>query len=447
MTSLLEKKNDEGIQRGSIIGGLCVGAVVLSFFFLPEILNLQFEGDEASEPTEVALSATPSPTATLDPGELLNTPLNKDDQDEAPATSSESEAAPDGTPITSVEQVKEYLNIRNPSPSEEAPYDGEVVQVAQKQARRQSETAPNCQIPGEQERGERPLLPTDGPITWRDLAYPDVQEIIKNAAHDTRTLIRNLDRRHTASRFQLVTFLQALQTLQFAKEDGAQPKGTVLDAEQALEYALHSDLQVTDTLVRDGVDRSVRLDWEEISLAPLIGENFASRKKQKAVQPFRPKLYLTNFFVRHEWFHDKKRIHEMDLKAQVKGFVAGDTADRYEYAVVDGPSPRFRKLYLDKPDQFGKRAFNLRNLNNVKGKGLIIRLTSRDKQVVEYRYAFRPKYGWEYVRDFDTYAYRTPVPQGDPRLTKAFLMRTVRYEERNGRLVDTSKRYSNIVEF
>ncbi|MCB0328790.1 MAG: hypothetical protein KDD70_03980 [Bdellovibrionales bacterium] len=412
MASLLKSKNRDAVRKSNLVGGAVVGLVILAFFFLPELLNLGGGGEDQGE--TVVVLATPSPSPEID--SLLTL-------EEEKVAEGQKEIAQDiaALPVadTSATPKRRFETVQDVD-RELALVKAEQEAIEQGRSPIQQQIASAECVPCGQEASapqeEQALIPREGPISWEHLTAPAVVALVDQVTAASRQLMVEIPQDKTQSRYELLSYLEALRILRVGPENG------VLGPEEALRFADFRDAVVSQTFEKESVDRLIRKRWQEVSLSPILRDSFAAREKARIQKPYNPKMNILEVLAQHFWVPDENRWREAPLQVDLNGTLVGDDTERLEwYLGAEPEAPNY--AVLEGPNGGKARKFEIRGIVDVKGKVLTIKAFSSDNRVYVKRYDFYrtmkrlPVHFWN-----GYFTYKIPY-RHDPRVDRLFLVR------------------------
>lgn len=256
-------------------------------------------------------------------------------------------------------------------------------------------------------------LPSGEEISWKQIRSQQTSRLLKEAQKEAQALARSLPKTHEAARYALYNFANGISRVL----EGAEKN---LSAIEALAYIEHLDYSVTETFLRDRVERSDYMRWAEVSLGPLFASSRSQRFKTRAVPSFNPRLTLSKVEVRQpadrfgRWKPNGKAF------AWVEGYVVGRDA-RKIVLTLDG-EPIRRAILAKRADTKGRRLFKIPRFN---ARGV-------------YAIEVLDREGNKHVRHFDFYGraanffwdkrgghFRIPFQPNDPRFNSYFRVGSV----------------------
>ena len=349
--------------KGLIYSALLL-LLVISLFFIPEIVRFQEKVSKAKQVTQFASSAS---SGELDIDSLLSASKSGKSLDSILSMVESGK---------SVESGQGDLSL--PAPSKNSQQDAVGLQSIQ----------------------DRVMLEKalgGGRVTWDQLNSADVKKAFKNAQTEAAKLLRNLPARQSSIRFSLINYVNGLGWMLRADRK-------LMSAEEALAYIEQLDINVSQAMLTSEIDAGDFETWKKISFGPLSANSRASAFKNGAYLSFNPRLTLTDVeihknadYIRHgsTWVQNKT----LRTNVKVAGFVLG--RDTRKITVLrDGR--KIGEIRLNsRTNEEGVRPFKFR-VNDANGV-LTFRAYSKDGQAFQKNYAFLPRVYQRFKQDQDGY--------------------------------------------
>jgi len=243
-------------------------------------------------------------------------------------------------------------------------------------------------------------------VSWGDIRSADSVRILKESQKEAAALARDLGSDYPQSRFALFNFSDGITRVLQSNEN-------VMKASEAVNYLNELDSRVTETMIRERVERSDFLKWADISLGPVISQTGAGSMKSRFVPAFNPQLTLT--FIRARVLHDDRRLKRPNptVIVSVRGYVVGKEVKEARLYENDR---MVRRLALRRPDDRKRRFFKFGPLA-VRG---IFSIIAKDRSGEEYRafYDFKNRVRF-FTRGRGGY-FNMPFGEVDPRVDSFF---------------------------
>ncbi len=356
------------IEKSSIpstisIKGLLYSALllllVISLFFIPEIVKFQ---ERASKVKQVTQFATSSVAGDVDIDSLLN------DSKSGKSLDSILSMVESGKTVESGVQG----SISLPAPS------------------RTAETA-NLQSLQDRVLLEKTL--GSGQVTWEQLNAPEVKKAFKNAQTQAAKLLKNLPARQSTIRFALINYINGLGWMTRADRK-------LMSAEEALAYIEQLDINVSQAMLTSEIDAADFETWKKVSFGPLSANSRASAFKNGSYLEFNPRLTLTSVEIKKNSDYIRRGgawVANPVVRSQVtvSGFVLGK--DTRKITVHRNGLKILEKRLPSRVNGDGMRSFKLKlaDANGV----LVFRAYSKDGQAFQKSYAFLPRVYQRFQQD------------------------------------------------
>ena len=142
---------------------------------------------------------------------------------------------------------------------------------------------------------------SDSKITWQELGKPQVKRAIKDAQRDCLQILKDLPAGNNSVRFALINYINGLNILNRAGSK-------LLEPYQAIEYIEKLDMEVTQSMLSQSTDSSDFEKWKSVSLGGVFEYGEAANMKRDLVMRFNPYLTLMNVNIvkPYEYTRDKK---------------------------------------------------------------------------------------------------------------------------------------------
>jgi len=276
---------------------------------------------------------------------------------------------------------------------------------------------------------ELPRFAGTEPLSWKTLKAASSIKALKDAKKRAGDIANSMEKEnYKLAKYALIDFVNGINKVLDSGEKS-------MKAEDAVSYLSHLDQTVTDSFVKDHVDRATFLRWTETSLGPLFDQSQAQIHKRQMTPDFNPHLTLTYVIVKQP----ADRLGGMKpgnhAYVYIEGYVIGKEVKRMEL-YRDGKL--VRRIGPHKlPDPAGRRWF---------------KIPQRDARGI-YTIRVYDKSNTEFSRSFNFYdratsfpwlgrekgVYDIPFAEFDPRFTSYFMVssgRTARSSSGFGRDVD-----------
>jgi len=279
-----------GISRNGIIMAVVGLVVVLSLFFIPEIIEFQksfSSGNNSrdSKKTQVAQKA-----------ELDNTDTT---------ASVKNIEADDSSGM--IDRISTLLDGGKGKTDARASL---------------AKTSLSAETKGKKRSSTQP--PSE--LTWDRIRAAESRNALTKAKSTATTLMDRLDDRAPGSQHALLNFSNGID---FVLEGSSQK----MSAKEAANYLGSLNLAVSRALVREGVERKVVMQWSKVSLGPVLNVEIGA--EQAPAQQFNPQMTVS-------WLRLRQRPKEgrpdprARLKAYVGGYVIGDDVESVEVLTAEG---------------------------------------------------------------------------------------------------------------
>ena len=390
MVSLVKDIRISGLARSNLFITIMLLLVVVALFFIPELVSFQrsMGGGESrpriastdvelvpSVPEDAEKPAQPRSGLSkilglLDSGYIESSSKRK--MQDAANVEPESEHRPATRAERAIEDVRAALKL------------------------------------GDSGQVDAPSLVSGEPVTWKMIHAKGTQIVFKKAQKDALGIAKALPEQFPGSRYALLNFASGI--------------GRVLDsgdksmkADEALSYLSFLDQTVTESMLRERVDRTDYIKWAEVSLGPLLENSRAEQMKVRMTPSFNPKLTLTWVEVVQpaDRFGRWKPTGRAYVRAE--GFVVGKDAKKIELW-KNGELDRRITLHK-KADSRGRRFFKMPRRD---ARGLYtIQIIDRDGHRYSRNFNFYDRaaeFGWNAKGG----RFMVPFQQGDMRFTSYF---------------------------
>lgn len=263
-------------------------------------------------------------------------------------------------------------------------------------------------------------------ITWANIHSPEMKKAFTNAQKEARAIIADLGEGYERSKFALLNFSNGVSWISRAEPNSTTP-------EKALAYIEQLDLDVTKALIQEKAQRSEYVRWSRVSLGPLLSSSRAAREKIKLIFPYRPEVTLASVNLRRpptkDYYRYVSKGKNIPTSIRVAGFIIGkDTQELFLYR----NGLRISRIPLrKKTDEEGKRVFRF---SANRGDGIYtIRAVDKYGSVADYHYMFFPKADQFQRRSDRSVAlpFRSvmdvrnfSIKEVDPRINRFFLIAT-----------------------
>lgn len=247
---------------------------------------------------------------------------------------------------------------------------------------------------------------SNGQVTWEQLTSSQVRRAFKSAQTSAIKILKGLGERQSAVRFALVNYINGLGWL-------ARGDKKMMSAEEALAYIEQLDINVTQAMLTSEIDAKDFEQWKRISFGPLSANSRASAFKMNHYIAFNPRMTLGNVEIQKDPDYVQKRNGSWVRKnprssVRIEGFVMGKDVKKI---VVYRNARRASSLKVSsKGNEDGLRTFKWRYRT---AEGLFtFRAISRDGDVFEKSYVFLPRVYGRFKQDADGF-FRLPFGIGD----------------------------------
>lgn len=122
--------------------------------------------------------------------------------------------------------------------------------------------------------------------TWQGLHSKEGREHLTKARSQAQELAGKLRERNRRTRHALFNYIAGIDLIL------GNSSSDQFTATEAVEYLETLDRAVTRAMVTDGASRADRIDWSQVSLAPVLNRSRADALKQRAIPPFSPSIRL-----------------------------------------------------------------------------------------------------------------------------------------------------------
>lgn len=378
-------------NMSSMLLGIGVCALLVTLFFIPEIIDFKR-----------SVSGTSKRTARVPEARSEPAPVEK------PAPVVEAKAAREVPASSEVSPLVNLISLLDSG------YYDKPIEIEEDAA---------SERPGEG-------LLSDG-VSWERIRSDKCLAVLEDARDTSISIARTLPTEQTRSRFALMSFTNGIRSVL----NGAE---ATLTAEEALVYLRELERNVTSAMIQEDVDRGDLKLWQSVSLTPVFESAKLKHSKQVNLGPFNPGLTLTQVNARHVPNSHGKRNINAPVIVTMQGFVRGKDVKRLEICRTDHTfctGVALRKLPKH-PD------FWVFKVGRKLKEPVVFRVYSSSREAWEKQYHFYPKvirFPWKNgVHNHGPY----DIPLGDslndptdfdPRVDRLFV-------QRPGRLVPFAKR-------
>ncbi|MCB0353139.1 MAG: hypothetical protein KDD64_06420 [Bdellovibrionales bacterium] len=330
MPSLAKKRRSSPFHRGNIFAALVVLGVVGLFFFLPELVPVkQSANAPAGKDQEAKLTDQASPNETpqesidsiLFPREIVEVSESEIESAQQELPSQRADVDQDG-PVP----VKMELN----EPAQPAQISGT-----------QAAGAP-CEPAVTSPKDSDELIPAGVPLTWDILLTSKRKKILATARRDVTKLYRELPKQATNTKFEVLAFIKALDTVLAGSGNGLVEPNAVLD------YLNYANKRVSQAMYRDILDRRYALTWNEVSLGSVLESSQAAQARERALRPYNPNITATDFRVSQSVTSTAAVNTSAPAYFSIRGYLLGE--DTIRLSVYIGQYGIKRSVRLGKSD-------------------------------------------------------------------------------------------------
>jgi hypothetical protein len=374
--------------RGLIYSALLL-LLVVSLFFIPELVKLQEKVTSTKRTTDKILTFGDSVSKTASTGEINIDEILEASRSGASLDSILSMVEKSGTPsnLESAETLSLPINKNGSATSEKSGTQLSVSDI------------PNRAIL------EKALLSPQ--ITWDQLSSSQMKQSFKAAQSGAVKILKGLSAKQSSVRFALINYINGVGWL--AKSDKK-----IMSAEEALAYIEQLDINVTQAMISSEIDAGDFEMWKSISIGSISGSTGrAAALKQQTRVMFNPRLTLTNVEVLRKPDYVKqgygwRRVVNPQSRLKVVGFVLGKDARKI---TVLRNGRRINDVRLSsRPDEQGLRIFKWQSGD---ANGLItFRVFTKSGQAFQKHYVFIPKLYQRVKQDKDGF-YMLPFGMSD----------------------------------
>ena len=279
-----------GMGRNGIIMAVVGLVVVLSLFFIPEIIEFQksFTSGNSSRDGKKTQVAQNSDLDNADTTASINT-IDAEDSSGV------------------IDRISNLLDTGKGKSDARASL---------------AKTSASADAKGKKRSSNQPA----SEITWERIRGVESRNALIKAKSTATTLIERLGDRAPGSQHALLNFSNGVD---FVLEGASQK----ISAREAANYLGSLNLAVSRALVREGVDRKIVMQWSKVSLGPVMNVEIGT--EQLPVQQFNPQMTVS-------WLRLRQRPKEgrpdprARLKAYVGGYVIGDDVESVEVLTAEG---------------------------------------------------------------------------------------------------------------
>lgn len=339
-----------GFGRTGIIWAVVGLAVVLSLFFIPEIIEFQ-KSLTSDAPTKSAQKK--GAEAAMSSGESVQEDaLNTIQADETSGVIDRLSSLLDSKSSASDARASLSDAPRRPSPERNA--DAQVE------------------------------------ISWDRLKSRESKEALMHAKATAAKISKRVGDQGVRSRYALLNFSNGID---FVLERGAKSMGPL----EAVHYIDSLSQAVGRALSQDPVDRTLALQWSKVSLGPLVGAG--SGNSDVHIRPFNPQMTLTWLKLRQR---SKNGVPNPEAapRAYIGGYLLGSDVDSLELLTANGGVRRKVSISgVSRKDDY--RFFRLTMEVN---SPMVLRVRDKTGMVYEKTYDFRSaRYRFPYERESRSY--------------------------------------------
>ncbi|NDC36688.1 MAG: hypothetical protein EBZ48_01400 [Proteobacteria bacterium] len=325
-----------GIGRNGVLIAVVGLAVVLSLFFIPEIIEFQrsfSSGEAAGAASKKERVATANVSQSEDRPEDLQS-IRADDS------------------ASMIDRLSALLDSDRT-----------------KTEPRASLAAPKSKSNPKKSAGQK------GDVTWDKIRSAESKAALEKARAAAIKLSERVGSRAVLSRHALINFSNGID---FILERGHQK----MKPNEAASYIAALGQSVNRAMSQESVDRKVLTQWSKVSLGPVLGD-MLDRSDDLLPQHFNPQLTLT-------WAKLSQRARDgapdprAPLRAQIGGYVIGDDITSLELISPEGG--RARTLNLTRSRTYnGYRFFRFQSVGQ---RSTVLRLRDKHGRIFEKGYDF-----------------------------------------------------------
>ncbi len=341
-----------GLGRGGMILAVVVLGVLISLFFIPEIIEFQRSFSSSGQKS----AATKGTASALEEEEA--TKLAGIEADTSPGMLDQLSSILD-EPLDTAEEIGPEARASLASPAKSGK--------------------------------KRALTPREKSteITWDRIKSSESRDALLKARKSAIDIALKIKDNNSSSRYALFNFANGVD---FVLEQASQ----TLSAREATRYVNALDQSVGRAMNQEQIDRSLALRWSKVTLGPVV----SPKEGRFEMRPFNPQLTVT-------WVKLTQRPRNGSpdprgiLRAQVGGYMIGDDIASLEFVNPSGSVERRIKITNSSKDG-GYRFFRLDVLGNTP---CILRVRDKYGMVYQKTYDF---YGGSKAFPFNHRRYELP---------------------------------------
>ncbi|RMG42994.1 MAG: hypothetical protein D6719_04730 [Candidatus Dadabacteria bacterium] len=410
MPSLTKGLKLNKIDSRSYIVTVVVLLSAIGLFFLPELTGIGTTKKQLSKPyMDISFE-----DSTID--EAVDYPYREGQPDQLEVYSPESEQKKEDLPQVSEKSETEagggifssFFSSKKSSSSEESGLERASIKLTPTGENRVNQ---DCQAKlAKTSEVKEPSL-FEGDLSWDAIRSKQSIRIISKAQRESLRLLGRIPQNRKRSRFSLQDYINGLSAV-------ASGKNFSLTLKEVLDYLSALERRVTLTMARENVPRAEMIEWQKISLRPLINNARNEILKKRVIKPFNPHLTFYDVVVYQSPDHygrwdPRERAHII-----AKGYVIGNEIKEIEMFHNNISKGKF----VPRPaDNKGRRNFELAYQD---ARGIwVFRVKSKEGEVVDYYYNFYKgarRFRWGGRQG--GYVFMLPYRSGDPRFNKLFLL-------------------------
>lgn len=222
-------------------------------------------------------------------------------------------------------------------------------------------------------------------INWDTLTSNQVRNSLRDAQTGAAKILKGLPARNISVRFALINYINGLSWISRADKK-------LMTADEALAYLEQLDINVTQAMVTSEIDAGDFEAWKKISFGSVSGRSRAAAFKASQTVSFNPKLTITNVELSKSpdyvksgagWILNKRPASSISIV----GFVLGKDTKKI---IVYRYSKRIADIRVSsRTDEDGLRVFKWQS-NDATGI-ISFRAVSKTGIAFQKSYAFLPK--------------------------------------------------------